>query len=338
MFRHFHLRTRVLHFTGIRRFSMKTMLIKDNDAGQRLDKFLAKAIPALPKALMHKYIRTKRIKLDGKRCDAGSKLVAGSELSLYIPDEFFSHRPLPFLAAPAELSVVYEDENLLLADKPPGLVVHEDQGGSADTLIGRIQHYLYQKGEYDPAREQSFAPALCNRIDRNTGGIVIAAKNFPTLTVLNQKIKDREISKLYLCLVHGTLRVPRNTLKGYHVKDAVTNMVHIHKEPVPGAKTALTKYRVLAARDNTSLVEVELLTGRTHQIRAHMASIGHPLVGDTKYGMNRMNKDGPRYQALYSYKITFCFKTDAQHLYYLHGKSFQVSQVPFADSFGKPWK
>jgi len=309
---------------------MKTLLVGENDAGQRMDKFLQKAIPLLPKSLMYKYIRLKRIKLDGKRCEIGTKLMAGSEIQLYIGDEFFTRRAMPFLSAPPSVSVVYEDENILLADKPVGLVVHEDNEGTADTLIHRIQHYLYQKGEYDPRLENSFAPALCNRIDRNTGGLVIAAKNFPSLTVLNQKLKEREITKTYLCLVHGTLRNPENTLKGYHVKDEAGKTVRIHSSPVPGAKTALTKYRVLEERGDISLLEVELLTGRTHQIRAHMAAIGHPLVGDTKYGVNKMNKDaGQRYQALYSYQLTFGFTTDAGHLNYLSGKVFQVSQMPF---------
>lgn len=309
---------------------MKTLLVGENDAGQRMDKFLQKAIPLLPKSLMYKYIRLKRIKLDGKRCEIGTKLMAGSEIQLYIGDEFFTRRAMPFLSAPPSVSVVYEDENILLADKPVGLVVHEDNEGTADTLIHRIQHYLYQKGEYDPRLENSFAPALCNRIDRNTGGLVIAAKNFPSLTVLNQKLKGREITKTYLCLVHGTLRNPENTLKGYHVKDEAGLTVRIHSSPVPGAKTALTKYRVLEERGDISLLEVELLTGRTHQIRAHMAAIGHPLVGDTKYGVNKMNKGaGQRYQALYSYRLTFGFTTDAGHLNYLNGKVFQVSQMPF---------
>lgn len=311
---------------------MKTLIIGQNDAGQRLDKFLQKAAPLLPKSLMYKYIRLKRIKLNGKRCELAQKLVSGDRLDLYIGDEFFPEpdNTLAFLSAPGGVNVVYEDENILLADKPAGMLVHEDGGGDPDTLINRILRYLYEKGEYRPGEELSFTPALCNRIDRNTGGIVIAAKNFASLQILNQKIKDREIAKLYLCVVMGSLDRKSNTLKGYHVKDAQTNSVRITPSPVPGCKTALTKYRVLREYDGLSLLEIELLTGRTHQIRAHMASIGHPLLGDTKYGVNRMNKgNSQRYQALYSYKLIFTFKTDAGILNYLKDRAFEVESVPF---------
>lgn len=316
---------------------MKTFLISPNDAGQRLDKFLRKAVPLMPPSLLYKSIRLKRIKLDGKRCDAATKLSEGQRLELYINDEFFASRELPFLAAPAALNVVYEDENLLLIDKPAGLLVHENDQESADTLINRVQRYLYEKGDYLPSKEHSFAPALCNRIDRNTGGIVIAAKNFESLQLLSEKIKHRELTKLYLCVVHGIPQPQSALLKGYHVKNPETNTVRIFREPVAGSKTCLTHYRVLAEKPDISLLEVELLTGRTHQIRAHLSSIGHPLVGDTKYGLNRMNRDsGQKFQLLYSYKLIFSFSTDAGHLEYLRDKSFVVKQVPFAAEFG--WK
>ena len=313
---------------------MKTLLIGENDAGQRLDKFLRKAVPLLPPSLLYKSVRQKRIKRNGKRCDIGEKLIAGDQIELYINDEFFTPSPLPFLHAPAKVTVLYEDAHILLADKPAGMLVHEDDSGTADTLIYRIQHYLYKAGTYRPEEENSFAPALCNRIDRNTGGIVIAAKTAEALRILNQKIKDREIAKYYLCLVHGVPQEKEATLKGYHLKDAKTNTVRIHAHSLPGAKTAVTKYRLLAQKNSQSLLEVELLTGRTHQIRAHMASIGHPLVGDTKYGVNRMNRNTPlRYQALYSYKLAFAFTTDAGALEYLRGQVFEVPTVDFASEF-----
>jgi len=308
---------------------MKRFQITPNDSNQRLDKFLMKAVPLLPVGMLYKYIREKRIKLNGGRCEISHKLVAGDVLELYINDEFFADRQAPFLAAPPEIAVVYEDENILLADKPPGLLVHEDDSGEADTLIHRIQHYLYNKGEFDSREENSFSPALCNRIDRNTGGIVIAAKNFATLQVMSEKIKQREVRKLYICLVCGIPSPPQATLEGWHVKDSATNTVQIFRKPQPGAKTALTRYSVLQHNDENSLLEVELLTGRTHQIRAHMASIGHPLLGDTKYGHKQVKAGGRKFQALYSYKIIFDFKTPSGHLEYLNGKSFEVEKIPF---------
>ncbi|WP_195276458.1 RluA family pseudouridine synthase [Anaerotruncus rubiinfantis] len=315
---------------------MKEFLIKQNDAGQRLDKFLTKAVPLLPQALLYKYIRLKRIKLNGKRCEISTRLAAGDTLQLYINDEFFvpQKEDRLFLFAPTSLTVIYEDENILLADKKPGLIVHEDDQHQIDTLINRILHYLYEKGEYDPDLEQSFVPSLCNRIDRNTGGIVIAAKNAAALRILNEKIKEREIEKQYLCIVHGQMQKPADTLKGFLVKDEKTNMVTVYDHPMPNGRTILTRYRVLGVNDRFSLLEVDLLTGRTHQIRAHLASIGHPLLGDTKYGHSRDNKGtGYRFQALYSYKLTFRFKTDAGILAYLDGKTFEAQQVWFRDDF-----
>ncbi len=318
---------------------MKYYEIGPNDAGQRLDKFIQKAVPALPPSLLYKYIRLKRIKYNGKRCDAAQKLNVGDVLELYINDEFFTvsnekYDPLAFLKAKAEIDIVFEDVNILLVDKKPGLLVHEDANEQTNTLIARIQHYLYDKGEYRPEHENSFAPALCNRIDRNTGGIVIAAKNAATLRVLNAKIKSRELTKLYLCIVFGQPNPPSATLRGYLLKDEESNQVQIFDQPVPGAKTILTRYHTLAAKNELSLLEVELLTGRTHQIRAQLAYIGHPLLGDTKYGLNRDNKGyGQKHQALYAYKLSFDFTTDAEHLNYLQGQSFTVPDVDFVKMF-----
>ena len=315
---------------------MKEFTITQNDAGQRLDRFLSKAVPLLPESLMQKYIRLRRIKLGGKRVERNTRLNVGDVLQLYINDEFFetpkAENAYLTVSAP-KLNIVYEDENILLVDKKPGLAVHPHDGAEyGKTLIDHIQAYLYAKREWRPCEENSFTPALCNRIDRNTGGIVIAAKNAVALRILNQKIKDREIDKRYLCIVHGTPKPPEGRLEGYLFKDAKENRVYITKKMQPGAKTAVTFYRTLQSKNGLSLVECELLTGRTHQIRAQMAAAGWPLLGDGKYGKPDKRYDR-KYQALYSYKLRFTFTTEAGILEYLNGKSFEVASVDFVQEY-----
>ncbi len=315
---------------------MKEFIINENDSGQRLDKFLTKACPNLPKSAMYKGIRTKNIKRNGKRCEISDRLETGDVIRLYLSDEFFSEEKteLDFLKVPADVDVVYEDENILLCDKKCGLVVHEDDNNTNDTLINRILHYLYKKGEYSPEKENSFTPALCNRLDRNTGGIVICAKNAQSLRILNQKVKDRELTKKYLCLILGCPEKKHDTIKAYLEKNEATNTVYVSDKKTDKNKTIITKYDVLKTNGKLSLVEVDLITGRTHQIRAHFAYIGHPLLGDGKYGINRTNRDyNVKTQALYSYKLKFDFKTDADILSYLDGKEFEVKNVWFEEKF-----
>ena len=316
---------------------MKEFTIRDNDAGQRLDRFVGKAVPLLPESLLQKYIRLKRIKLNGKGAKRDTRLTAGDTVQLYINDEFFEkpREENSYLkVGTPRLSIVYEDDNILLLDKKPGVLCHSAGVWDYNTLIANVQAYMAQKGEWRPREENAFAPALCNRIDRNTGGIVIAAKNAEALRVLNDKIRDREIEKYYLCAVQGKPRPAAGRLENFLFKDAKKNQVFIKEKPEPGAKTAVTEYRTLMTKGPLSLVECRLLTGRTHQIRAQMAHAGWPLLGDGKYGSERFNKGfEEKGQALYSYKLRFDFPTDAGILNYLRGREFTVEKVDFVEKY-----
>ena len=316
---------------------MKELSVGQNDAGQRLDRFVGKAVPLLPDSLLQKYIRLKRIKCNGKGAKRDTRLAAGDVLQLYINDEFFEkpREENSYLkVGTPKLNIVYEDENILLLDKKPGVLCHSAGVWDYNTLIANVQAYMAQKGEWRPKEENAFAPALCNRIDRNTGGIVIAAKNAEALRILNDKIRDREIEKYYLCAVQGRPRPPAGRLENYLFKDAKKNQVFVKNRPEPGAKTAVTEYRLLKSKGKLSLVECRLLTGRTHQIRAQMAYAGWPLLGDGKYGSERFNRDfGEKGQALYSYRLEFAFPTDAGILNYLRGRQFRVQQVDFAEKY-----
>lgn len=317
---------------------VRRFIVNSNDANQRLDKYISKFIPQMPKALLYKYIRTKHIKINRKKVDISTRLADGDIVDFYIDEAFFnneSSNKYDFLKAPNILDIVYEDKNILLLNKKPGLLSHPDEDHYSDTLIIRVMKYLYEKGEYDPSNENTFAPSLANRIDRNTGGLVIAAKNAEALRILNEKIKQHEIKKKYLCVVHGILAKKSNTLVGYLTKDKNKNRVYIYNYSEKGSKLIITKYNVIESKNNLSLVEVELLTGRTHQIRAHFAHIGHPLLGDGKYGYNSQNKKYGSYkkQFLYSYLLEFSFETDAGTLNYLKGTSFEAPEVWFKSAF-----
>ncbi|MCL2096391.1 MAG: RluA family pseudouridine synthase [Oscillospiraceae bacterium] len=306
---------------------IKKIIANKNDANQRLDKFLAKTFGNLPPSMLYKFIRAKKIKVNGKRCAIGYKLNEGDIIDLYIKDEFLvtENHILSFKDIIPKLKILYEDGNILLCDKKPGVIVHPDKNEEINTLINHITAYLYKKGEYNPEFENSFAPALCNRIDRNTGGIVICAKNSETLRIINEKIKNNEIEKKYLCLINGILDKKSGIMTAYHRKNQDLNIAEINKNKFPGSKIIKTGYEVLGEKNNISLVEVELITGRTHQIRAHFAYIGRPLVGDGKYNKNKT--PGFFHQALYAYKIKFNFTGESGVLDYLNGKIITAGSV-----------
>ncbi len=317
---------------------MKSFEIKQNDANQRLDKFIRKSLPNLPQSLMYKYIRLKRIKVNRKRAEISTILRVGDIVDMYINDEFFvkPETRYDFMGASKNLDIVYEDENIILLNKKTGLLCHPDDREYVDTLITRLKRYLYDKGEFRPDDENSFTPALVNRIDRNTGGIVIAAKNAESLRIMNAQMKQRNLRKFYLCVVHGILERDSGLLEGYLTKNEDKNIVKVTKKQTEGSKEIRTKYKALSKdfKHDLTLVEVELLTGRTHQIRAHFASIGHPLLGDGKYGTNKLNKDfGYKKQFLYSYKLIFNFDEEAGLLEYLNGRCFEVKDIWFVREF-----
>jgi len=316
---------------------MKEFIISDNDAGQRLDRFVTKAVPLLPASLLQKYIRIKRVKVNNKGAKREYKLVVNDMVQMYINDEFFdkpTEENVYLKITDPSLDILYEDNNIILVNKPVGILCHSDEGFDHSSVIARLQAYLYQTGEWRPREENSFTPALCNRIDRNTSGIVVAAKNAEALRIINEKFKLLEIDKYYLTIVHGIPTPPETELKGFIFKDAVKNKVFVTENSQPGSKTAIMKYKTIASQNNLSLLECKLITGRTHQIRAQLAHAGYPILGDGKYGNGRLDKNfNETKQALCSYKILFNFKSDAGTLNYLNKQIYRLSSVSFVDKY-----
>lgn len=316
---------------------VREFVISKADEGRKLEKWLIREMPAVGIGQRKKFFRLKRYKLNGRPAKEDARLTAGDALQIYLNDELFEkpRREDPFLSKirPA-LRIVYEDENLLIVDKKPGLSAHPDANEKVDTLITHAQAYLYQKGEYDPAAPDSFAPALCNRLDRFTGGLEIIARNRSALDALNRAIREREIRKYYLCVAFGHFKRREGMLDGYIVKRDGARKVEVSLRPVPGGQHARTRYRVLAERGELTLLSCELLTGRTHQIRAQLAYAGHPLLGDGQYGDPRRSERYHRgYQALCAYRLHFALKSDPGPLTALADRSFTAGLPGFVRQF-----
>lgn len=292
---------------------MRQITITKNDEAQRLDKFLSKFMPTLPKSMLYKSLRKNCVKINGKHAKDGSVMLKeGDILCLYFKDEFFEKEEEKIIPN-SDIDIVYEDENFIIVNKPRAMPVHADDKGRTDTLIDRIKSYLYKTGAYSPASEQSFVPALCNRLDQNTSGLVIAAKNAAALRLMNEKIRNHELKKFYLCITEG---IPPKT-EGEAVSFLIRHekIVEVSGSKTDGAKLIRTKYKVLDTdTKNRALVEIELLTGRTHQIRAQMSYLGCPLEGDVKYGARRIRGG----YVLCSYRLVFDFHSEG--LEYLRGK------------------
>lgn len=318
---------------------MKQYIIQENDSGQRLDRFLKKMFPHLPQSLFYKWIRTKHIKVNKKRCMPDQRLQTNDCVILFLDESYFLPNPLQhqsdtkktmqFLQAPNKLEIVFENDQLLIVSKPVGLVVHCDNRKTPDTLINRILHYLYDSNVYQPKTEQSFTPALCNRLDRNTGGIVIAAKTASALREINRLIRENRIHKTYLCTTVGTPVPAQAVLTAWHQKSRSHNTVTISDKKTDGFQKIITAYRVLAKHDSHSLLAVDLITGRTHQIRAHLSHIGTPILGDTKYGNLKENRRCHRkYQCLWAFQIKFEIESDSC-LSGVNGLTLQTSLPKF---------
>ena len=315
---------------------MKNIIIGENDVGRRIDNFLLMYFRKIPRSLMYKLIRKKKIKVNNKKIKENQRLYLGDSVTLYLSSELLDNvtSSSDFMRVSSNLDILYEDENILIINKKIGTVCQPDRDNLVDCIVNRVKKYLFEKGEYKFEDENVFAPSLINRIDRNTEGIVIASKNFESLRFLNEKIKNKEIKKYYKCLVLGKMPKKQDLITSFLYKDYIQNKSYISDEKIKNSKLIQTKYKVIEFKNNLSLLEIELLTGRSHQIRAHLAHIGHPIVGDGKYGFSK-NSQKIKNQLLVSYKIKFEFKNEIPSMEYLNGKEFEINNSSILEQISK---
>lgn len=302
---------------------MKEITIPSIDAGQRLDKFLLKYLNNANKSFIYKMLRKKNIKLNGKKALGSELLCEGDALALFLSDEtidkFMQVKKVEETVYP--LDIVYEDDNIILVNKPQGILSQPGEN-STDCINSRILSYLYKKGQYDISKDSTFTPGISNRLDRNTSGIIICGKNYQAVKELNDAIKKDKIEKFYVAMVHGEVK-ENMVLKGYHIK-GLDNQAKISHNEEEGSKPVITEVTPLKYKKGITYVKIKLVTGKTHQIRAHLLEAGFPVVGDKKYTRGEKSGFSTKYQLLHGEEIIF--STGFELLHYLENKKFTAKK------------
>lgn len=278
---------------------MREFIINENDASQRVDKYIQKVCHQMPKSLMFRLIRQKKIKVNRKRCEPNQMLQVNDTIQMFVSDEFFVEKKMNVINTKKLNNIVFEDDNFLILNKETGIIVHSNEKEQDDTLIQRVIKYLMDKKEYDPSKENSFTPAFANRLDQNTGGLIIACKNAKSLRLMNEMIREHQLEKHYLCIVEGNIK--DGLLEHHYIKDKLNNKAMIFSIPKENSVPVSLKMKTIHKGKKYSLLDIHLITGKSHQIRAQLSFIGHPLIGDTKYGGSKIMK----HQALYAYRLKF---------------------------------